>query len=966
MFFRVKKCAFTIRLKDYHQPDFCLVSEYTMKTLTCAGSAKKTKYVLTRNIIILSLTLSPLAHATFEINNNLKNPETFAHTQLLGNIATKRYTVNIGETAETIAQKFNMNLEQLQELNSKAPYTKQLSELKPGDILLVPLTALPREIATPKAHIATAEEIQQQAKIANLASQVGTSLSSDTNNADAASSLVRNIATNAVNSGLENWFSKYGRLRAQIATDEKFSLKNSQFDAMLPLWENDKNLFFTQTSFHNTDDRNQGNLGFGLRHFYDNFMIGGNTFIDYDFSNKHQRAGIGAEYWSNFLKVSANGYMRLSDWKESKQVEDYSERAANGWDLRAEGYLPIYPQLGGKLMFEQYYGDEVALFGHNNDHRKDPNAVTAGISYTPVPLVSLSVDHKQGQDGQKDTIFGLQMNYQIGVPFAKQIDPRAVAALRSLAGNKYDFVDRNNNIILEYKKNETIWLHLDPELQGLAGETKALNVSVESKHGLDHIEWNATSLTAAGGEIIQNGNSYSIKMPTYQTGRDAAANSYTISAVAFDTKGNPSARQSMTVKVTQETDVNTINSTFTPENSTITANGTDEQVLTLTLKDANNNLLDVDASEITIANNAAKGTGSAQVGEVTKTSTGVFEVKVTAGTVEENLTLTPTARGVRLSSSTIKVSADTISEADSTFTASKKEIAANSGEETTLTLSLMDANKNPITGKNVSFNVTNSLDGVTIGPVTEKNGVYTAKLQGTKGGIVNISPAIEGKTLELTEQVVLTTSVIVIDKSEIKVLQSLVHAGEEFDVAVKLIDENDNPVTQGNVTLVPSGLENVSVSDAIYENGVYKLKVTSEFAGELSLKVKYNESVLTVQTNVNILDNISIENSTFSPLESSLRGNDVDRQQYVLYLYDSNGQPIDVDPKDIDLDFKQTILNQGSTIASLSQLKEDSPGAYTFFIAAGSSSEQITITPTVQGTVFPTANLTITTDSLGR
>ena len=111
----------------------------------------------------LSLTLSPLAHATFEINNNLKNPETFAHTQLLGNIATKRYTVNIGETAETIAQKFNMNLEQLQELNSKTPYTKQLSELKPGDILLVPLTALPREIATPKAHIATAEEIQQQA-----------------------------------------------------------------------------------------------------------------------------------------------------------------------------------------------------------------------------------------------------------------------------------------------------------------------------------------------------------------------------------------------------------------------------------------------------------------------------------------------------------------------------------------------------------------------------------------------------------------------------------------------------------------------------------------------------------------------------------------------------------------------------------------------------------------------------------
>lgn len=507
-----------------------------MKPLKYFNSANKSKSILTRNIVILSLALTQITNANFVRNSVINNQKSTNDQTQVQNIATQKYTVNIGETAESIAKRFNISIELLQSLNSTAPYQKQLSELQTGDVVLVPLTALPKDIAVASAKVLTTEEINQQTKIANLASQIGSSLNSDTNTANTASSLARNMATTAVNTGLENWFSKYGRLRAQIETDEKFSLKNSQFDAMLPLWENENNLFFTQTSFHNTDDRNQGNLGFGLRHFYDNFMIGGNTFIDYDFSNKHKRAGIGAEYWSNFLKVSANGYMRLSDWKESKQVEDYSERAANGWDLRAEGYLPIYPQLGGKLMFEQYYGDEVALFGHSNDRRKDPNAVTAGISYTPVPLVSVNVDHKQGQDGQTDTIFGLQMNYQIGVPFAKQIDPKAVAALRSLAGNKYDFVNRNNNIVLEYKKNETIWLHLDPELQGLAGETKALNVSVESKHGLDRIEWSANSLTAAGGQIIENGNSYSIKMPAYQMGRDAVANSYTISALPLTQK----------------------------------------------------------------------------------------------------------------------------------------------------------------------------------------------------------------------------------------------------------------------------------------------------------------------------------------------------------------------------------------------------------------------------------------------
>ncbi|EAT7143720.1 inverse autotransporter beta domain-containing protein, partial [Salmonella enterica subsp. enterica serovar Enteritidis] len=35
-----------------------------------------------------------------------------------------------------------------------------------------------------------------------------------------------------------------------------------------------------------------------------------------------------------------------------------------------------------------------------------------------------------------------------------QLDPDAVGALRSLAGSRYDLTDRNNDIILEYRKQE--------------------------------------------------------------------------------------------------------------------------------------------------------------------------------------------------------------------------------------------------------------------------------------------------------------------------------------------------------------------------------------------------------------------------------------------------------------------------------------------------------------------------------
>ncbi len=48
-----------------------------------------------------------------------------------------------------------------------------------------------------------------------------------------------------------------------------------------------------------------------------------------------------------------------------------------------ESWLPFYPQLGAKLVYEQYYGDEVALFGTDN-LQKDPHAVTLGLEYTPV------------------------------------------------------------------------------------------------------------------------------------------------------------------------------------------------------------------------------------------------------------------------------------------------------------------------------------------------------------------------------------------------------------------------------------------------------------------------------------------------------------------------------------------------------------------------------------------------------
>lgn len=111
--------------------------------------------------------------------------------------------------------------------------------------------------------------------------------------------------------------------------------------------------------------------------------VGHQLLFDHDLSRYHSRAGIGAEYWRDYLKLSSNGYLRLTNWRSAPELDnDYEARPANGWDVRAESWLPAWPHLGGKLVYEQYYGDEVALFD-KDDRQSNPHAITAGLNYTP-------------------------------------------------------------------------------------------------------------------------------------------------------------------------------------------------------------------------------------------------------------------------------------------------------------------------------------------------------------------------------------------------------------------------------------------------------------------------------------------------------------------------------------------------------------------------------------------------------
>ncbi|MEX5365337.1 invasin domain 3-containing protein, partial [Pseudomonas guariconensis] len=80
--------------------------------------------------------------------------------------------------------------------------------------------------------------------------------------------------------------------------------------------------------------------------------------------------------------------------------------------------------------------------------------------------------------------------------------------------------------------------------------------------------------------------------------------------------------------------------TILPTNST--------QVLTLTVRDAQDGLIDVPLSDLSLAVTRGTASTGTKVSDFSRKSVGVYEVTVTAGTLPEALTLTPSYQSTPL------------------------------------------------------------------------------------------------------------------------------------------------------------------------------------------------------------------------------------------------------------------------------------------------------------------------------
>lgn len=615
--------------------------------------------------------------------------------------------------------------------------------------------------------------------------------------------MARGWASSQASGAMTDWLSRFGTARITLGVDEDFSLKNSQFDFLHPWYETPDNLFFSQHTLHRTDERTQINNGLGWRHFTPTWMSGINFFFDHDLSRYHSRAGIGAEYWRDYLKLSSNGYLRLTNWRSAPELDnDYEARPANGWDARAEGWLPAWPHLGGKLVYEQYYGDEVALFD-KDDRQSNPHAITAGLNYTPFPLMTFSAEQRQGKQGENDTRFAVDFTWQPGSAMQKQLDPNEVAARRSLAGSRYDLVDRNNNIVLEYRKKELVRLTLTDPVTGKSGEVKSLVSSLQTKYALKGYNVESTALEAAGGKVVTTGKDILVTLPAYRfTSTPETDNTWPIEVTAEDVKGNLSNREQSMV-VVQAPTLSQKDSSVSLSTQTLNADSHSTATLTFIAHDAAGNPViglvlstrHEGVQDITLSDWKDNGDGS-------------YTQVLTTGAMSGTLTLMPQLNGVDAAKAPAVVNIISVSSSRTHSSIKIDKDRYLSGNPIEVTVELRDENDKPVKEQKQQLNTAVSIDNVKPGVTTDwketADGVYKATYTAyTKGS------GLTAKQLMQNWNEDLHTAGFIIDanpqSAKIATLSAsnngvLANENAANTVSVNVADEGSNPINDHTVT----------------------------------------------------------------------------------------------------------------------------------------------------------------------
>ncbi len=417
--------------------------------------------------------------------------------------------------------------------------------------------------------------------------------------------------------------------------------------------------------------------------------------------------------------------------------------------------------------------------------------------------MTFSAEQRQGKQGENDTRFAVDFTWRPGSAMQKQLDPNEVAARRSLAGSRFDLVDRNNNIVLEYRKKELVRLTLTDPVTGKSGEVKSLVSSLQTKYALKGYNVEATALEAAGGKVVTTGKDILVTLPAYRfTSTPETDNTWPIEVTAEDVKGNFSNREQSMV-VVQAPMLSQKDSSVSLSTQTLSADSHSTATLTFIAHDAAGNPViglvlstrHEGVQDITLSDWKDNGDGS-------------YTQILTTGAMSGTLTLMPQLNGVDAAKAPAVVNIISVSSSRTHSSIKIDKDRYLSGNPIEVTVELRDENDKPVKEQKQQLNNAVSIDNVKLGVTTDwketADGVYKATYTAyTKGS------GLTAKLLMQNWNEDLHTAGFIIDANpqseKIATLSAsnngvLANENAANTVSVNVADEGSNPINDHTVT----------------------------------------------------------------------------------------------------------------------------------------------------------------------
>ena len=427
----------------------------------------------------------------------------------------------------------------------------------------------------------------------------------------------------------------------------------------------------------------------------------------------------------------------------------------------------------------------------------------------------------------------------------------------------------------------------------------------------------------------------------------------------------PNATQNFTLTVTPGTP-SAGKSSVTASPTTVTADGTSTSTITVTLEDANNN--PVSGKTVTLAQGSGHSTISPASGTTNASGIATFSVKNTKAEAV-TYTATDTTDSVTVSqAATVTFTAGAVSATVSAVSASPTSVVADGTTTSTITVTLLDANSNPVSGKSVTL--AQGTGHSTISPAsgtTNASGIATFTAKDTKAEAITYTATDTTDTVTISQTATVTFTAGPASAAVSTVAASptslTADGSTTSTITVTLLDANSNPAIGKTVTLAQGGGHSTisSASGASNSSGVVTFTVKNTKAEAVTYTATDTTDSVTVSQTATVTFTVGPVSATVSTVvanPTSVVADGATTSTITVTLLDANSNPVSA--KAVSL----TAGSGSSTVSTVSgttnasgqatfTVKDTAVESVTYTVKDTTDSITITPTATVSFTVGP-------------